>query len=195
MSNHMIYAYFDNSLNLNNSWVIVKKHSKNNFFYRKGYKSCLKNYPDSRCIFTNYSEVETLVKSLNENRKKSFFSIEKAANYFINNFMIANTWETHPKITNKPISLKKAMNAIKNDYKPSINGISAITSLLTQHYENKLKYAANKISDYEKEIIRYKNEITSLSQLSTSSIGAEVEKGLSGYVVENDKMFRLLYGK
>lgn len=100
---------FLNIKDLNNTWVIVKRHNGNVFFKRRGYITCLKNCPDSECLYYDQFEALKQVELLNSRRKKCKYSIENASKYFVNSYN-ADTWN-RVHIYNNPIPIKDAQKS------------------------------------------------------------------------------------
>ena len=100
----MDYSKYFKVINLNNSWVITKRHNGNIFFKRKKYAVCAKNYPTKDCIYLSEDEVRQEVALLNSKRKKCKYGYENASKYFVNNWNF-NRWDGNV-IKNEAIPIK-----------------------------------------------------------------------------------------
>ena len=209
-TNSIFEKYFKLT-NLNNSWVITKRHNGNTFFKRKAYITCLKNFPDTSCIWTDETKVKEEVNSLNSVRKKCKYSYQNASKYFVNNYTW-NSWQGQT-ITNKALSIKNvkpqtqlgSVNEIKKailarfetniqSNKSNIEEWKRKLPLrladITKEYEDRI-YCLNKeyedrIDCLNKDLLKYQDQTKELLSLNHEEL-------LKPYETQGDRMVKVLF--
>ncbi len=187
--------------NLNNAYVITKKHNGNTFFVRIGFITCRKNYPHEDCIYYDEASAIAEVTRLNSLRKKCKYSYENASKYFVNNWFSSN-WNG-ANILNKPLSIKKVnantkistpdevrkslmLNIEKSIYNKS-ESIKRIQKELPEKIKSITEQHDNYIQEYNNERSGLETQLAELSSLDLDSL-------LAGYETQGDKMVKVLYG-
>jgi hypothetical protein len=193
---------FFNITDLNNSWVITKRHNGNIFFKRKQYVTCNKNYPDKDCLFINEASVKEEVARLNSTRKKCKYGYENASKYFVNLWSF-NYWQG-TVIKNKPLAIKDVNKdtrlpnietvkkelelKLKDSIKSKADYVERYQKELPKRIEEITKEYTRYINDYAKEKTNLELELQELTTL-------DAEKFIEPYETQGDKMVKVLYGK
>ena len=188
-------------INLNNTWVITKRHNGNIFFVRKGYVTCCKNYPNKDCIYNDETQVKEEVARLNSMRKKCKYGYENASKYFVNNWF-TNNW-TGAIIQNKPLSIKEVNKDTRIETPENVknalianteHGIVNKMESIKRYQQELPKKIAEITAQYNKYIQDYSNERLALEVQLSELKELNLDSLLSEYETQGDKMVKVLYG-
>ena len=190
--------------NLNNSWVIVKRHNGNVFFVKRGYVGCDKNYPSTDAIYYDKADAEAELAKRNTDRKKCKYSIENASKYFVNTYGFS-TWQN--QVYNTAVSIKEFQDQNKKQ-KPLTTIQSVVkqaieyTSRRAMDVEKSLKEVVNTkqakleelAREIDQEIAQRTNDLTQ-AQLKVSYFYTFDYSALNEYETQGDRLVKVLFSK
>lgn len=196
------YKKYFKITNLNNTWVITKRHNGNIFFKRKDYVTCLKNQPDVKCLYFDEAEIKEVVSRLNSNRKRCKYGYENASKYFINvwhNF----TWNG-PIIENRALTIKsvtpntniatpqtvltQVVSNVKYNLSRASDDIKKLEDEMPIELERFKKQLESRIDSRKKDKVTYEEQLSDLNSLNLNEV-------LKPYETQGDKLVRVLYAK
>lgn len=191
-----------NVVNLNNSWVITKRHNGNIFFKRTHIQTCVKNHPTKDCVYYDEAKVIEEVNKLNSTRKKCKYGYENASKYFVNKWYF-NAW-SGPTILNSALPIKsvnektelQSFKSCVSEMQEAIkNGIKRDQERAESYREELPKRIQRLVDDYEsyiknslESVEKHKENLMLLESINLDDIMAE-------YETQGDKMVKILYGK
>lgn len=188
--------------NLNNTWVITKRHNGNVFFKRKNLITCVKNQPTKDCLYYDENTVIEQVNKLNSSRKKCKYGYENASKYFVNNYKLS-TWGDL-KITNIPIPIKSVTADTK------LKSLESCISELKARLRENVEYCNKRIQDYKEELPKRIKDLTEnynkyISENSQTVISTNCDLAnlsnvntndyVAAFETQGDKIVKVLYGK
>lgn len=197
---------FTDIKNLNNTWVIVKRHNGNVFFKRVGYVTCLKNNPDRDCLFYDKTKAENELAQLNATRKKCKYSIENASKYFVNSFKLTtgSHWNNYnTQIYNEAIPIKDVQatkaNSLTSFDKVKVRAndwFAAHVAEKKKYLEDAIKQMPIKLKELETQLQKeieekqkvYNMAVAQQGQFTTTDFGF-VEQ----FETQGDKLVKVLF--
>lgn len=196
---------FTDITNLNNTWVIVKRHNGNTFFKRRSYVTCLKNHPDRECLFYDKTKADAEVTLLNSQRKKCKYIVENASKYFVNNFTFTGNsyWATiNAVIKNEAIPIKEISekkNNLVSFEKVKVQANDFYTRTVTdkeKHLKEAVRIMPIKLKELEVQLQKaitdaqknYDDAVNQKDQFNTTDFSF-VEK----FETQGDRLVKVLY--
>lgn len=197
-----LYKKYFNLQNLNNSWVITKRHNGNTFFKRKNLITCVKNQPTKDCLYYDENFVIDQVSKLNSNRKKCMYGYENASKYFVNNYKISNWGEL--KILNEPLPIKnvtkhtklKTLDTCMSELVAKLKADIQQYDRRALEYKNELPKRLKDITEqYERYIKEYEDYSRTFSLDLSSFLNTDINQYTSSFETQGDKIVKVLYAK